>query len=98
MAEQATALSLNVVKNGKTTQRGRSKVAEQGRTRVAELSRVVNDRYREFGRLQRRLEARSAKFHARAVVRKCVLVILGALSAANASAQIFDPGSRHGAI
>jgi hypothetical protein len=98
MAEQATAPSLNVVKNGKTTQRGRTRVAEQGRTRVAELSRVVNDRYRDFGRLQQRLEARSARSHTRAVVCKIVLVVLGALSAANASAQIFDPASRHGAI
>ena len=98
MAQQATAPSLNVVENGKTTQRGRTRVADQGRTRVAELSRIVNDRYRDFGRLQQRLEARSARSHTRAVVCKIVLVVLGALSAANASAQIFDPGSRHGAI
>jgi len=90
MAEQKLAPSLNVVQNGKTTQ--------QGQTRVAELSRIINERYRDFGRLQRRLEARSARFHTRAVICKTLLVVLGALSAANASAQLFDPGSRRGAI
>src|SRR4051794_25684395 len=90
MAEQKLAPSLNVVQNGKTTQ--------QGQTRVAELSRIINERYRDFGRLQRRLEARSARFYTRAVICKTLLVVLGALSAANASAQLFDPGSRRGAI
>jgi hypothetical protein len=90
MTEQEMAPSLNVVENGRNTQRGR--------TRVAELSRIINERYREFGQLQRRLEARSARFHTRAVICKVVLVVLGALSAANASAQIVDPGSRHGAM
>jgi hypothetical protein len=93
MAEQGTMQSLSVVESGKATERPQAQ-----RAKVSELSRIINERYREFGRLQQRLEERSAKFHRWAVVGKILLVVLGALSAANASAQLFDPGSSDGAL
>jgi len=66
--------------------------------RATEVCRFVNERYQAFGDLRRRAEARSVKFHKRAVFCKVVLIVLGALSATNAGNQLMAPQGRAGTL